>query len=54
MRPSPIPQLPPRERIIEAATALFLEQGITRVSVDAIAARAASTRMRWCWSGWGN
>jgi AcrR family transcriptional regulator len=45
MRPSPIPQLPPRERIIEAATALFMEQGITRVSVDAIAAQAASTKM---------
>ena len=45
MRLSPIPQLPPRERIIEAANALFMEQGITRVSVDAIAARAASTKM---------
>ncbi|WP_371134710.1 TetR/AcrR family transcriptional regulator [Pseudomonas sp. Q11] len=40
-----IPQLPPRERIIDAAKALFMEQGITRVSVDAIAALAASTKM---------
>lgn len=45
MRPERIPQLPPRERIVDAAQALFMEQGITRVSVDAIAARATSTKM---------
>ncbi|BBP58624.1 TetR/AcrR family transcriptional regulator [Pseudomonas sp. St316] len=45
MRPERTPQLPPRERIVDAAQALFLEQGITRVSVDAIAALAASTKM---------
>lgn len=45
MRPDRTPQLPPRERIVDAAQALFTEQGITRVSVDAIAALAASTKM---------
>ncbi len=45
MRPERTPLLPPRERIIDAAQALFTEQGITRVSVDAIAALAASTKM---------
>ncbi|WAH55159.1 TetR/AcrR family transcriptional regulator [Pseudomonas silvicola] len=45
MRPQRTPQLPPRERIIDAAQALFMEQGISRVSVDAIAALAASTKM---------
>jgi AcrR family transcriptional regulator len=45
MRPDRTPQLPPRERIVDAAQALFLEQGISRVSVDAIAALAASTKM---------
>ncbi|AZF29490.1 TetR/AcrR family transcriptional regulator [Pseudomonas sp. R2-60-08W] len=45
MRPQRTPQLPPRERIIDAATVLFREQGITRVSMDAIAERAASTKM---------
>lgn len=45
MRAQRTPQLPPRERIVEAAQTLFVEQGITRVSVDAIAALAASTKM---------
>lgn len=45
MRTPPTPQLPPRERIVEAAQTLFMEQGITRVSVDAIAALAGSTKM---------
>ena len=45
MRPERTPQLPPRERIVDAAQSLFMEQGITRVSVDAIAALAASTKM---------
>lgn len=45
MRAPRTPQLPPRERIIDAAKALFREQGIRRVSVDAIAAAAASTKM---------
>ena len=44
-RPARLPQLPPRERIVDAASALFLEQGIARVSVDAIAALAGSTKM---------
>jgi AcrR family transcriptional regulator len=45
MRAQRTPQLPPRERIVDAAQTLFVEQGITRVSVDAIAALAASTKM---------
>lgn len=45
MRVQQAPQLPPRERIIDAAHTLFMEQGIARVSVDAIAALAASTKM---------
>ncbi|EJM89711.1 MULTISPECIES: TetR/AcrR family transcriptional regulator [unclassified Pseudomonas] len=45
IRPERIAQLPPRERIIDAAHALFFEQGISRVTVDAIAALAGSTKM---------
>ncbi|UQI29052.1 MULTISPECIES: TetR/AcrR family transcriptional regulator [Pseudomonas] len=45
IRPERIAQLPPRERIIDAAQALFFEQGISRVTVDAIAALAGSTKM---------
>lgn len=45
MRPELKPPLPPRERIVDAAQELFMKQGITRVSVDAIAALAASTKM---------
>lgn len=45
LRPERIAQLPPRERIIDAAQALFFEQGIARVTVDAIAALAGSTKM---------
>ncbi|MGE7991742.1 TetR/AcrR family transcriptional regulator [Pseudomonas sp. NPDC089554] len=45
IRPERIAQLPPRERIIDAAQALFFEQGIARVTVDAIAAQAGSTKM---------
>ena len=45
MRPERPSQLTPRERIVDAAQALFMKQGITRVSVDAIAALAASTKM---------
>jgi len=45
VRPERIAQLPPRERIIDAAQALFFEQGIARVTVDAIAALAGSTKM---------
>lgn len=45
IRPERIAQLPPRERIIDAAQALFFEQGIARVTVDAIAALAGSTKM---------
>ncbi|WP_413776165.1 TetR/AcrR family transcriptional regulator [Pseudomonas sp. B21-056] len=45
IHPERIAQLPPCERIIDAAHALFVEQGITRVTVDAIAALAGSTKM---------
>ncbi|WP_371315474.1 TetR/AcrR family transcriptional regulator [Pseudomonas gingeri] len=45
IRPERIAQLPPRERIVDAAQALFAEQGIARVTVDAIAAQAGSTKM---------
>jgi AcrR family transcriptional regulator len=44
-RPERVALLPPRERIIDAAQALFVEQGLTRVTVDAIAAQAGSTKM---------
>ena len=39
------PRLPPRERILQAAESLFYQEGITRVTVDAIAAKAESTKM---------
>lgn len=45
MRVQQAPQLPPRERIVEAAHSLFTEQGIARVSVEAIATLATSTKM---------
>ncbi|NWD75258.1 TetR/AcrR family transcriptional regulator [Pseudomonas gingeri] len=45
VRPERVAQLPPRERILDAAQALFTEQGIARVTVDAIAAQAGSTKM---------
>ncbi|WP_434710737.1 TetR/AcrR family transcriptional regulator [Pseudomonas sp. R1-1] len=45
LRPERVAQLPPRERLIDAAQALFFEQGIARVTVDAIAALAGSTKM---------
>ncbi|AFT70732.1 Transcriptional regulator, TetR-like protein [Alloalcanivorax dieselolei B5] len=45
MRPERIPQLPPKERILDAAEELFLTEGISRVTVDAIAAKAKSTKM---------
>jgi AcrR family transcriptional regulator len=38
------PQNPTRERIISAASALFYNQGIRAVSVDAVAARAGLTK----------
>jgi AcrR family transcriptional regulator len=41
MAPSPSPT---RERIISAASALFYNEGIRRVSVDAVAARAGLTK----------
>jgi AcrR family transcriptional regulator len=37
--------LPPRERILDAAEELFEREGTRRVSVQAIAARAATTKM---------
>lgn len=45
IRPERIAQLPPRERIVDAAQTLFAEQGIARVTVDAVAASAGSTKM---------
>lgn len=45
MRPERIPQLAPRERILDAAEELFFTEGISRVTVDAIAAKAKSTKM---------
>lgn len=45
LRPERIAQLPPRERIVDAAQALFTQQGIDRVTLDAIAAQAGSTKM---------
>ena len=45
MRPERIPQLAPRERILDAAEELFFTEGISRVSVDTIAAKAKSTKM---------
>lgn len=45
MRQDQIQKQPPRERIVDAAQALFMDQGISHVSMDAIAARATSTKM---------
>lgn len=45
MRPERVMRLPHRERIIDAAQELFFNEGITRVTVDAIAAKAESTKM---------
>lgn len=39
------PRLPPRERILQAAEKLFYQEGINRVTVDAIAEEAESTKM---------
>lgn len=39
------PRLPPRERLLQAAEILFYQEGITRVTVDAIAEKAQSTKM---------
>jgi len=39
------PRLPPRDRILQAAEILFYQEGINRVSVDAIAEKAESTKM---------
>ncbi|ORM60036.1 TetR family transcriptional regulator [Pantoea rodasii] len=39
------PRLPPRDRILQAAEALFYQEGIVRVTVDAIAEKAQSTKM---------
>jgi len=45
MREKPIPRLAPRDRVLEAAQALFFNEGIHRVTVDAIAAAAETTKM---------
>ncbi|MBV6289541.1 TetR/AcrR family transcriptional regulator [Pseudomonas aegrilactucae] len=45
MREKPIPRLAPRDRVLEAAQALFFNEGISRVTVDAIAATAQTTKM---------
>ncbi|WP_345828083.1 TetR/AcrR family transcriptional regulator [Erwinia sp. HDF1-3R] len=39
------PRLPPRERLLLAAETLFCQDGILRVTVDAIAEKAGSTKM---------
>lgn len=39
------PRLPPRDRILQAAEELFYKEGIVRVTVDAIAEKAHSTKM---------
>ncbi|MFJ3088342.1 TetR/AcrR family transcriptional regulator [Streptomyces sp. NPDC086838] len=44
-RPSRVAKLPPRERILDAAEELFQCEGIRRVSVQAIAEKAATTKM---------
>lgn len=45
IRPSRVPTLPPRERILDAAEELFEREGIKNVSVQAIADRARTTKM---------
>lgn len=45
MRPSRVMRLPPRERILDAAEHLFFHEGIRRVTLDAIAARAETTKV---------
>lgn len=44
-RPDRVAQLPPRERILDAAEELFQNEGIQRVGVQAIADRARTTKM---------
>ncbi|MFD0053900.1 TetR/AcrR family transcriptional regulator [Streptomyces sp. NPDC127168] len=44
-RPSRVAKLPPRERILDAAEELFQSEGIRRVSVQAIADKAETTKM---------
>ncbi|MGW2864784.1 TetR/AcrR family transcriptional regulator [Streptomyces sp. NPDC001205] len=44
-RPDRVAQLPPRERILDAAEELFQSEGIQRVGVQAIADRARTTKM---------
>ncbi|MEU6455230.1 TetR/AcrR family transcriptional regulator [Streptomyces sp. NPDC127113] len=44
-RPSRVAKLPPRERILDAAEELFRSEGIRRVSVQAIADKAETTKM---------
>lgn len=39
------PRLPPRDRLLQAVETLFYQDGITRVTVDAIAEKAQSTKM---------
>ncbi|MFF8285157.1 TetR/AcrR family transcriptional regulator [Streptomyces albus] len=44
-RPGRVAKLPPRERILDAAEELFQSEGIRRVSVQAIAEKAETTKM---------
>ncbi|RCH67410.1 TetR/AcrR family transcriptional regulator [Streptomyces sp. SDr-06] len=44
-RPDRVAQLPPRERILDAAEELFQSEGIQGVGVQAIADRARTTKM---------
>ena len=45
VRPERIARLAPRERILDAAEDLFFREGISRVTVEDIAAQAESTKM---------
>ena len=44
-RPTRVAKLPPRERILDAAEELFQSEGIRRVTLQAIADRAETTKM---------
>jgi AcrR family transcriptional regulator len=44
MRATRVLRLPPRERVLDAAEELFFSEGIRRVTVDAIATRAETTK----------
>ena len=45
VRPARVARLAPRERILDAAEDLFFREGISRVTLEDIAAKAESTKM---------